>query len=471
MPRNPAQHLRDPVGARPLDRRAFTRLAAALGGLAALGAHAADSVQDSASAVYVWGYPMVDMYAILRGQALDRSSPEFKAPLNAIGHARQVTTPDDRLVIAPNVDTPYSHAWLDLRAEPVVFTLPAFERERYVSLQLFDLYTWITGYVSPRTNGQAGGDFLIAGPGWQGEVPKGIRGVFRSTTTLALGMVRTQLFDSADLPRVHALQDGMKVRTLSAYLGRPAPAAQPIPALLPELNLRREPTSTRFFEVLNWMLAFMPVLPEEAALRRRFEALGLGAGKPEAAQAGAASSSVLEGMKQGLGQMVERARRVRSSAEIFGSREFLGNDYLARAVGAMLGILGNAGEEYLGVGWQADVKGQAFDGRKSYRIRFAPGQLPPVDAFWSITVYTQERLLYANALRRYVVNTPMLPRLQRDADGSITLYVQHTSPGTALEANWLPVPATPFGLTFRTYLPRAEIRNGGWLAPPVVPID
>jgi hypothetical protein len=466
-----AYHRRQSSDTVSVDRRTFGRLAAALTGLACTGVRASDSVRDTAAAAYVWGYPTVDLYAILRGQALDHSSPEFRAPLNAIGHARQVTTPEDRLVIAPNVDTPYSHAWLDLRAEPVVFTMPAFERERYVSLQLFDLYTWITGYVSPRTNGQAGGDFLIAAPGWQGEVPPGIRRVFRSTTTLALGMVRAQLFDAGDLPKVHALQDGMRVRTLSAYLGRPGPSPLPMPALLPALNLRREPTAPRFFDVLNWMLAFMPVLPEEAALRRGFESLGLAAGQPFAARQGTSLPAVVHGMKQGLGKMVERSRRVRSSAEIFGSREFLSTDYLARAVGAMLGILGNAGEEYLGVGWQADVNGQAFDGRKRYRIRFAPGQLPPVDAFWSITVYTQERLLYANPLRRYVINTPMLPRLKRDADGSITLHVQHDSPGAALEDNWLPVPAAPFGLTFRTYLPRAEIRNGAWTAPPVVPYD
>lgn len=427
------------------------------------------ATRDLAQRAYVWGYPSVDLYAILRGQALERASPEFKAPLNAIGHARSVATPQDRVVIAPNVDTPYSHAWMDLRAEPVVLTVPPFERERYLSLVLFDLYTWIIGYVTPRTHGQAGGDFLVVPPGWQGSMPPGIRGVFRSTTTLALGMFRTQLLGADDLKNVHALQDRMQLRTLSAYLGRPAPAPPPLPALVPALNLREHPTDPAFFEVLNWMLAFMPPLPDEVAMRRGFETLGVQAGQ-RFAPPRTLLPAITQGMQQGLQAMRERAARVRSSAELFGSREFLGNDYLTRAVGAMLGILGNAAEEYLGVGWQADAHGEPFDGSRRYRIRFAPGELPPVDAFWSITVYTQQRLLYANPLQRHVINSPMLPTLQRDADGGLTIHVQHESPGAQRESNWLPSPSGPFVLTLRTYLPREAIRSGRWTAPPVEPV-
>jgi hypothetical protein len=430
------------------------------------GARADTAARDLALRAYVWGYPTVDLFAILRAQALDPSSPGFKAPLNRLGHARTVATPDDKEVIAPNVDTPYSHAWLDLRAEPVVVTVPRFERGRYLSLALFDLYSWIVGYVSPRTHGQAGGDFLVVPPGWSGAVPPGIRGVFRSTTTLALGMFRTQWLGGDDLVNVHALQDRMQVRTLSAYLGRPGPARLPVPPLVPALNLRERPTDPAFFDVLNWMLDFMPALPEEVAMRRDFEAIGVRPGQrfspPDALR-----PAIVEGMGQGLEAMGNRARNVRSSAELFGSREFLGNDYLVRAVGAMLGILGNAAEEYLGVGWQADAEGRPFDGARRYRIRFAPGQLPPVDGFWSITAYTQQRLLYANPLRRYVINTPMLPALARDADGGITLHVQHDSPGAGREGNWLPCPATPFVLTLRTYLPQERIRSGRWTAPPV----
>ena len=426
-----------------------------------------DDVHDIAKSAYVWGYPVVDMYSIVRSQALDPTSSEFKAPLNRVGHVRSVATPDDRVVIAPNVNTPYSYAWLDLRAEPVVITVPPFGADRYVSLQLFDLYTWIIGYVTPRTNGREGGDFLVAREDWTGEVPPGIRKVFRSTTDLALGMFRTQLLASADLPNVHSLQDQFRVRTLSAYLGAPTPPELPIPPLVKPVNLRMRPVSVEFFEVLNWMLQFMPPLADEVSLRRSFASIGVAATLPGAPDEATIRDAVLEGERAGLAELTERAKKVRSSAELFGTRNDLKNDYVARAVGAMLGILGNAAEEYLGVGYPADAHGQPFDGRKRYRIRFAPGHLPPVDAFWSITAYTPERLLYANPLRRYVINSPMVPNLARDLDGAITLYVQHDSPGRELESNWLPVPAGAFQLTFRTYLPGDAIRLGTWIAPPV----
>lgn len=133
-----------------------------------------------AKEAFLYGYATVDNYNALYNYALNPRSPEYKAPLNSIGHARDVAGPEDRVIVAPNVDTPYSHAWLDLRAEPIVLSLPVFGRNRYVGLQLIDAYTYIIGYVTPRTNGHEGGDFLVTGPGWDGEVPKGIKAVFRS---------------------------------------------------------------------------------------------------------------------------------------------------------------------------------------------------------------------------------------------------------------------------------------------------
>jgi len=454
-------------GRHPLRRRQLAPLLGAAALAAVGGSRASTATRDLARRAYVWGYPTVDLYAILRAQALDPSSPEFRAPLNQVGHVRSVATPDDKVVIAPNVDTLYSYAWLDLRGGPVVVTVPAFEPGRYLSLQLSDLYSWIIGYVTPRTNGRAGGDFLLVPPQWEGLAPPGVTQVFRSTTLLALGMFRTQWLGAGDLPAVHALQDRMRVRTLSSRLGRPEAPPAPLASLVGPLNLRERPTDPAFFDALNWMLQFMPPLPEEAAWRQSLEDFGIAPGLAFAAPQRAVEAAVVEGMRAGLGEMLERSRRVASSAELFGSREFLKDDYLIRAVGAMLGILGNAAEEYLGVGYAADADGRPFDGRRRYRIRFAPDGLPPVDAFWSITAYTAERLLYANPLRRHVINSLQLPTLRRDADGAITLHLQHESPGPEHESNWLPVPATPFGLAFRTYLPREPIRSGRWRAPPV----
>lgn len=424
-------------------------------------------IVERAREAFIWGYPSVDSYGVLYSYAFDRSSKEYKAPVNRIAHARNVASPNDRAIVAPNVDTPYSHAWLDLRAEPIVLTLPAFESERYVSLQLFDAYTYILGYVTPRTNGNSGGSFMVAGPDWKGTVPAGIKAVFRSPTNLVLAFYRTQILGSGDLVKVHALQDRYGVQTLSRFLGQKADRLAPEIKPVNPVDIRKSPTSMQIFEVLNWMLGFMPPLPEETALRERMAEIGIRPGarfRPDSDT----ETAIVEGMKLGLAEINARATRVKSSAELFGSREFLGQDYVVRAAGAMMGIYGNAAEEFLGVGYSGDSEGRTFDGRFRYEIKFAANELPPVGAFWSITVYTQDRFVYANSINRYKIGSMMVPELKRDKDGGFTIYLQHGKPGRTLAANWLPAPKGPLVLTFRTYLPGTEIRNGTWRAPPVV---
>jgi hypothetical protein len=423
-------------------------------------------VRSIARAGFVYGYATVDLYRILHDYALDPSSAEYKAPLNAFGHSRRLADPDDHAIVAMNVDTPYSYAWLDLRVEPVVLTLPSFDQGRYVSAELFDLYGYILGYVSPRTNGDWGGRFLVCAPGWDGDIPTWADGVFGSPTLLALVLLRTQLFDPADMPNVAAIQDGCSVQGLSAALGASPPTpASPLVTIDP-VDVRAAP-GLDFFRVLTWMLRFMPILDEDDALRASLAGIGVGPGLAFDADADA----IVAGMHDGMADILASARGVRSSAEIFGSREHFGGDHLRRATGAFLGILGNDAAEYLGVGYSGDAQGQPFDGQHRYTIRFAPGDLPPVDAFWSIPLYTDRKLLYANRVQRYVINSAYLPHLVRDADGGCTIRIQHEWPGRDAEANWLPCPEGPFGLTFRTYLPQPPIRNGEWTAPPVGRVD
>ena len=159
------------------------------------------SIRQTAEDAYVYGYAIVDLYRILDQFALDPTNTEFKAAPNSFFHSRALADPNDRTIVAMNVDTPYSYAWLDLRDEPIVLTVPPFDADRYVSAQLIDLYTYIVGYVSPRTNGHAGGTFLVTGPSWHGSVPDGITGVFEAPTDFMLVFVRTQLFDDDDLIR------------------------------------------------------------------------------------------------------------------------------------------------------------------------------------------------------------------------------------------------------------------------------
>lgn len=425
-----------------------------------------DALRSLGREAFVFGSASVDLYRVLHDFALDGTSPEFKAPLNQIGHSRRLADPSDTSIVNMNVDTPYSFAWLDLRAEPIVLTMPAFGADRYVSAMLVDLYPYIVGYVSPRTFGHGGGDFLITGPAWTGQPPPGMP-VFAVPTELALVMIRTQLFDDEDMPEVIALQGGMHVTPLSEHLGTPSPDRAPALVPISPVDIRASP-GVDFLTVLDWMLQRMPVLPEHAAIRQQLAEIGVGAAGLDAVlQDPAAAVELVAGLTQGRDDVLARTATVRSSAELFGSRELLGTDDASRAAGAYLGILGNAAEEFLGVGYRADASGRPFDGGVRYTITFTPSGLPPVGAFWSITVYDEAQLLYANELDRYSISSRMLPGLRRDDDGSITVQVQHERPDDA--TNWLPCPAGPFGLTFRTYLPGQEIRDGSWTAPPVQP--
>lgn len=382
---------------------------------------------DTARQAYIWGLPSVDMYRILRNFALDPESPEFKAPLGQIAHTRRVGDPSDMSVVAMNVDTPYSWAWLDLRPGPVQLHMPAHDPRRYMSAMIADLYTYIVGYVSARTSGADGETVLIVGPGWQGS--SDLR-VLRCSTDLCVVLCRTQMFGPDDLQAVWALQDQITVTPMQAA---------PLPPLVPAFDVRQPPTRG-FLTALDWMSAFMPVLDGEEDLRRRIAALP-------------ADATVLPGLDEGYHDLMARLGRVRSSAELFGSREHYGGDHLTRAAGAYLGILGNAAEEYLGVGYPGTFEGP-------HTITFT--DQPPVGAFWSITVYTEAQHLYDNPLHRYGISSRDVP-----AQGQFTITVSHEAPEDS--RFWLPAPAEPYRLTFRTYLPGEAIRDGRWTAPPVLP--
>lgn len=418
---------------------------------------------------FIYGYPVVDNHNVIHKYVIDQQSAEYKAPFNEVGHNRNVATPADRAVVSMNVDTPYSFAWLDLRAGPQVLTVPPFESDRYVSVELIDLYTYIIGYISPRTNGHQGGDFLVTGPEWQGEPPAGITGVFYSPTRFVLALYRTQLFGPEDINHVHAIQDQFRICPLT-NVAEATPLSRPVFAEVAPIDVRREPETLQFFSVLNAMLAYMPVLDDEAGLRARFRDISIVPGEPFDIPDGQAREAVIAGMRQGLRDMYDCARTVKSSAELFGSREQLKDDYLSRAVGALLGIYGNAAEEYLGVGYLTDADDQPFDGNHRYEIRFMPDALPPVGAFWSITAYNADKFLLENPINRYVINSPMLASLRREEDGGFTIYIQHDSPGAERESNWLPVSRDAFNLAFRTYQPGPAIIDGRWQAPPVVRI-
>jgi hypothetical protein len=436
----------------------------------------ADEARAIAKEAYTYGYSLVDSYRIQHSYFVDRSHPEFKAPWNRIANTARVYTPDDKAIQTPNSDTPYSFVGADLRAEPLVLTMPAVEKGRYFTAQFIDAYTHNFAFVGSRATGNGGGRFLLAGPHWKGRKPAGVKAVIRSETDFAFVFYRTQLFEPGDIENVKKVQAGYKVQTLSAFLGKPAPAAAATVDFVKPLSIEQERTSLEFFNVLNFVLQFCPTHPSETALMERFAKLGVGAGRKFDAQAW--SPEVRQAVVDGIAdawkaqdelQKLAAAGQV-TSGDLLGSREQLKNNYAYRMRGTLSGIYGVSREEGIYPGYYLDSTGQRLDGSaRRYTVRFAPGELPPVNAFWSLTMYElPSRLLVGNPINRYLVNSPMLPNLKRDADGGITLYVQHDSPGKDKEPNWLPAPSGPFVVALRMFWPKPEALNGAWKVPPMV---
>jgi hypothetical protein len=429
-----------------------------------------------AKEAYIYGYPMVDNYRILYAYFVDSQNKEFKAPWNQIVNIARVYTPEDKAVQTPNSDTPYSFVGMALRAEPIVLTVPAIEKKRYYSIQLIDLYTHNFAYIGSRTTGNEAGRFLIAGPRWKGETPKGIKKVLRSETDLVLAGYRTQLFNPADLDNVKKIQAGYKAEPLSKFLGKPAPAPAPAVNWVRPLSPQDQRTSPEFFNVMSFLLQFTAPHPSEKALRARFAKIGVEAGKPfdVAKLAPEMKAAIQGGMADGQ-KAFEEFKSTRldtgnvTAGDLFGTRAYLKNNYMGRMAGAIMGIYGNSKEEALYPLYSLDAAGKPLEGTNRYTLRFAPGELPPVHAFWSLTMYElPASLLTANPINRYLINSPMLPNMKRDPDGGITLYIQNESPGKDKEANWLPAPKGAFLMFMRLYWPKDEALQGKWTAPKLV---
>jgi hypothetical protein len=462
-----------------ITRRNFATGIALLPALRFTGADAQTSVTPTearaiAKEAYVYGFPIVDNYRIQHAYWMDSANPEYKAPWNQIWNSARLFSPADKAIQTPNSDTLYSFIGADLRSEPLVLTVPVVDKGRYFSVQLIDYYTFNFDYIGTRTTGNGGGSFLLAGPGWKGATPNGIEKVFRCETELAFPTYRTQLFNPEDIDNVRKIQAGYKVQPLSAFLGQPEPKAAPAIDFIKPLTPAEEKTSAQFFSILNFVLQFCPTDPSETQLMARFARIGIGAGKTF--DASKLSPEMKTAVEQGMadawkefgGLKEEFAAGKVTSGDVFGTREYLKNNYLYRMGAAVLGIYGNSKQEAMYPAYYLDEAKQKLDGASRYTVRFAPGQLPPVNAFWSLTMYDEpQSLLVANPINRYLVNSPMLPQFQKDADGGLTLIVQNESPGKDKEANWLPAPKGPFSIIMRLYWPKEEATDGKWKQPPL----
>jgi hypothetical protein len=433
---------------------------------------------------FIYGLPIVMNYAVMYEFCLDTNSSQYKGPFNTIHNEHRVFTYKDTAIVTPNSDTPYSLAWLDLRAEPMVLSVPAVEKERYYSVMLCDGNTFNYGYIGSRATGIEAGDYLVVGPGWNGETPPGIKQVFHSSTQFSIVIYRTQLFNAEDMPNVIKVQDGYQVQPLSAYLHQPAPPAAPKIDFLPASTAG---IKENFFAYLDFALQFAPPGPEEMDIRAKLARIGIGAGKTFDFK----DLDLEHKLEVGLGMKAGDAMVIQAAASIgkgingwrvgsaMGDRTFYHGDWLLRSAGAQAGIYGNDPIEATYPGTKVDATGEPLDGSKhDYTITFRAGEMPPVNAFWSVTMYDgKTQLLIKNPIDRYLINSPMLPDMKLNVDGSLTLYIQKDSPGTDKDSNWLPAPDGPIYLVMRLYWPKTEAPSilppgeGTWKPPGIVPAN
>ena len=429
----------------------------------------------------IFGLPLVMYYTSAYELFVDKTSSQYKAPTGTLTNKARVFTYEDTAVITPNSDTPYSLMQADLRAEPTVISLPAVPKPRYYSVQLTDANTFNYGYMGSRSTGTEAGDYMVVDPAWKGEKPPQIKQVFQSSTPFTAIICRTQLFDANDMPNVVKIQAGYKVQPLSAFLNRPAP---PAPPAINYLKTNAEIAKKEFWEVLDFALQYFPAGPEEVEIRAKLASIGVGPGKTFDMKELSLlhKAEVLLGMKAGsdkIDEYIASGGKIINGWNVgsfFGDRAFYNGDWLKRAAASKGGIFGNSAIEAMYPLTKVTGDGKPLDGSKhNYTLTFAKGELPPVNAFWSVTMYDgKTQFLIKNPINRYLINSPMLPDMKTNADGSVTLYIQKDSPGKDKEGNWLPAPDGLIYLVMRLYWPKEKSPSilpagqGTWTPPAIV---
>jgi hypothetical protein len=327
-------------------------------GIAAPGIAETKAIAEEA---FIFGLPIVMNYAVMNEFVVDKNSGQYKGPFNAIFNESRVFTPKDTAVVTPNSDTPYSMLWLDLRAEPMVISVPAVDKKRYYSVQLVDGNTYNYGYIGSRATGSEAGNYLVVGPDWKGETPPGIKKVFQSTTPFGLTIFRTQLFNAADMPNVVKVQTGYKAQPLSSFLKQPAPPAAPKIDFVPATTAG---IKDNFFAYLDAALQYRAGTAEDRGVRARLASIGIGPGKTFEFKDLSLEhkAAVLLAMKEGDDKIDAyltngMKRRQWLEGRIHLRRcAFYNGDWLKRAAAAKGGIYGNDAVEAMYPMTRVDVR-------------------------------------------------------------------------------------------------------------------
>lgn len=424
---------------------------------------------------YIWGYPLVRA-AQLRLNATRPDDPfalrapsEAGAALNTLGRARQLASPATRIGVAPNNDTLYVLGFIDTARGAFVLETPDFGR-RYYTIQFGQADTTTDVSLGQRTHGGRLPRVLLHGPSFRGKVPAGMIGVpSRQRYLMIAGRI---LVDGpVDLPAVHALQDGIRLYPFAGHTADNVPSAQR-PLTSPASNV---PENLRWAEMIGAVLRDWRVGPREKSLVASFRRIGISPERgflPDRLDE-AQRAAVAEGLADGAAivrRKTEAAGHKVNGWSINYRGASFGNDFLLRAAVAMDQIYIMDAREALYASARVDAGGKALSGRNRYRLRFAPGKLPPIDAFWSVTMYHDKGFLVDNPIDRWSIGD-RTPGLRHDADGSLDIVIQHDPPPPHDRANWLPAPEGGFMLLMRLYNPRAKMRDGKWKPPLVVILE
>lgn len=456
--------------------RLLASLAIVFAATASVTSPAAAAVDDAAVDAYIYGYPLVTM-EYTRRVMTNVSRPTGKlAPMGEFAHLRSYPTPNDKEVTAPNADTLYSLAWLDLTRDAYVFTIPD-SKDRYFLMPMLDGFTNVFQVPGKRTTGTKLQRYLIAGPGWSGEVPPGVT-KYESATNLVWILGRTYCNGTPeDYEAVHAFQNGLSLVPAQWY-GKAF--SQAVPSADPKLDMKtviRDQVhaldATAYFTLLAKLLKTNPPTAADAPMVEKLAKVGIKAGadfdRASVDPAIAATFDVVPKLAQGkiMGHMKQAGTMV--NGWTFSEKTGVyGTDYLQRAFITAVGLGANRPQDAVYPTAEIDGEGKPLNGANKYVVHFDKGKFPPAKAFWSITMYDADYFFVPNPLDRYTVSSRFPFKL--NDDGSLDLVIQHESPGKDKEANWLPAPAGKFILMMRLYWPEESMLDGSWKIPPVTTV-
>jgi len=426
----------------------------------------------------VYGLPLVVMELTRRASTnVTGPQPNAHAPVNQFGNMTRFPAPSDRTVVRMNIDTLYTWAWLDLAKEPMVLSVPD-TRGRYYMMPMLDAWTNIFASPGSRTTGNKAGNFAVIGPGWKGELPKGVKPI-RSPTNVVWVIGRTKTDGPQDYAAVNALQAEFKLTPLSAF-GKPY---TPPPGVVdPTVDMKTGPVdqlakmeTATFFTMLARLMAANPPPKSDAPALALLAKIGVVPGKDfdpgklDPAIAKALDKSVPIALEKLQAAAKKAGKPVNGWNIVPMTIGKFGKDYGLRAVVALVGLGANLAEDAIYPNAFVDSSGKPLSGASRYTVHFDKGQTPPANAFWSLTMYDAQSFLVANPINRYALSSWM--PVKYNQDGSLDVYIQKESPSKEKEANWLPAAAGPFSITMRVYWPKPQMIKGTWIPPSVQRVD